>query len=216
MTPLRQRMLEDLQVRNLSPLTQRAYLEQVSRFARHFAQSPERLGPEAIRAYQVYLTTEKQLAPSFIAVAVAALRFLYTVTLQQPWGLREAAVRGPRPGPRLRRALHASRRHRQPTTDRRPRWPGTLPLHRLSCDAPPQDDDARRVGIHTAVLTSRLAVWISPHSGLRPPRPSAPRCAPGPLSSPARDAAAPADRRRHPAAPRLSRPLRDRDGALAP
>jgi len=87
MTPLRQRMLEDLQVRNLSPLTQRAYLERVSRFARHFAQSPERLGPEAIRAYQVYLTTEKQLAPSFIAVAVAALRFLYTVTLQQPWSV---------------------------------------------------------------------------------------------------------------------------------
>jgi hypothetical protein len=42
MTPLRQRMLEDMQVRNLSPLTQRAYLEHVSRFARHFGRSPAR------------------------------------------------------------------------------------------------------------------------------------------------------------------------------
>lgn len=87
MTPLRQRMLEDLQVRNLSPMTQRAYLEQVSRFARHFGQSPDRLGPEEIRAYQVHLTTEKRLAPASIVVAVAALRFLYTVTLQQPWSV---------------------------------------------------------------------------------------------------------------------------------
>ena len=45
MTPLRQRMLEDMQVRNLSPQTQRAYLEHVSRFARHFDQSPARFKP---------------------------------------------------------------------------------------------------------------------------------------------------------------------------
>jgi integrase len=85
MTPLRQRMLEDMQVRNLSALTQRAYLEHVSRFARHFGASPARLGPEEIRAYQVYLTNEKQLAPASIVITVAALRFLYTVTLRKPW-----------------------------------------------------------------------------------------------------------------------------------
>jgi len=87
MTPLRQRMLEDMQVRNLSPLTQRAYIEHVSRFARHVGQSPTALGPEEIRAYQVYLTNERQLAPASIVVAVAALRFLYTVTLQKPWSV---------------------------------------------------------------------------------------------------------------------------------
>ena len=53
MTPLRQRMTEDMQVRNLSPRTQSTYLLQVSLFARHFHKSPELLGPEAIRAYQV-------------------------------------------------------------------------------------------------------------------------------------------------------------------
>src|SRR5205085_9519687 len=77
MTSLRQRMTEDLQVRNLSPHTQKSYLDQVSRFARHFSKSPEALGPEDIRAYQVYLTNEKRLAPGSILIAVAALRFLY-------------------------------------------------------------------------------------------------------------------------------------------
>ena len=85
MTSLRQRMLEDMQVRNLSPHTQRAYQEQVSRFARHFNQSPATLGPEEIRSYQVYLTNEKKLAPSSILIAVAALRFLYKVTLKKAW-----------------------------------------------------------------------------------------------------------------------------------
>ena len=66
MTPLRQRMIEDMQVRNLAPLTQKTYVEHVARFARHFQKSPRELGPEEIRAYQVYLRNERQLAPSSI------------------------------------------------------------------------------------------------------------------------------------------------------
>jgi integrase/recombinase XerD len=85
MTPLRQRMLEDMRIRNLAINTQEAYVQQVSLFARYFNQSPERLGPEQIRAYQVYLTTEKKLAPGSILIAVSALRFLYKVTLKKDW-----------------------------------------------------------------------------------------------------------------------------------
>jgi integrase/recombinase XerD len=85
MTPLRLRMIEDMQIRNLAPLTQSAYLLQVSLFARHFGQSPERLGREDIRAYRLYLAQDKHLAASSISVAVAALRFFYTVTLKQAW-----------------------------------------------------------------------------------------------------------------------------------
>ena len=85
MTPLRQRMIEDMQVRNLALNTQRSYLEQVSRFSRHFNKSPEQLGPDDIRAYQVYLTNEKKLAPSSIVTAVAALRFVYKVSLKKNW-----------------------------------------------------------------------------------------------------------------------------------
>lgn len=85
MTPLRLRMIEDMQIRNLAPLTQSAYLLQVSLFARYFGQSPERLGREDIRAYRLYLAQDKHLAASSISVAVAALRFFYTVTLKQAW-----------------------------------------------------------------------------------------------------------------------------------
>jgi integrase/recombinase XerD len=84
-TPLRQRMTEDMQVRNLALNTQASYVRQISLFARHFNKSPEQLGPEDIRIYQVYLTKEKNLAPSSILIAVAALRFLYKVSLKKDW-----------------------------------------------------------------------------------------------------------------------------------
>ena len=89
MTSLRQRMTEDMQVRNLALNTQTSYLQQVSLFARHFNKSPEELGPEEIRAYQVYLTNEKKLAPGSILIAVAALRFLYKVSLKREWSFDE-------------------------------------------------------------------------------------------------------------------------------
>src|SRR5215469_10514963 len=66
MTPLRQRMIEDMQVRNLSANTQASYLQQVSLFACHFDKSPHLLGPEDIRVYQLYLTNEKKLATGSI------------------------------------------------------------------------------------------------------------------------------------------------------
>jgi integrase/recombinase XerD len=85
MTPLRRRMIDDMRIRNLSPHTQRSYLEHVSRFARHFGQSPDQLGPDAISTYQVFLTSERQRSPSSVIVAVAALRSLYLVTLEKDW-----------------------------------------------------------------------------------------------------------------------------------
>jgi len=89
MTPLGQRMTEDMQVRNLSPRTQASCLQQVSLFARHFHKSPEVLTPEAIRAYEVFLVNERKLAPNSICLAVAALRFLYKVTLKKKWTFEE-------------------------------------------------------------------------------------------------------------------------------
>ena len=85
MTFLRRRMTEDMQVRNLSPHTQNSYVQQVSLFARHFSKSPEVLGPEEIRSYQIYLTNERKLATGSILIAVSALRFLYKVTLRRDW-----------------------------------------------------------------------------------------------------------------------------------
>lgn len=90
MTPLRQRMSEDMQVRNLAPHTRRSYLQQVSQFARHFGRSPEFLDPDDIRAYQLHLTRDKHLSASSILVAVAAIRFLYKVTLKRDWNIDDA------------------------------------------------------------------------------------------------------------------------------
>jgi len=89
MTTLRRRMMEDMQLRNLSQHTQDAYVQQVSQFARHFNRSPELLGPKEIRSYQVYLKNERKLAASSITLAVAALRFLYKITLRKDWSLEE-------------------------------------------------------------------------------------------------------------------------------
>ncbi len=89
MTPLRQRMLEDMQLRNFSAHTQSTYILQVSLFARHFSKPPDQLGPEAIRSYQVYLTNEKKLATASILIAVSALRFLYKVTLHKDWTVED-------------------------------------------------------------------------------------------------------------------------------
>jgi site-specific recombinase XerD len=78
MTSLRQRLIEDMQIRNLAVNTQESYIQQVSLFARHFKKSPELLGPEQIRAYQLYMTNEKKLSTGSIVVAISALRFVYS------------------------------------------------------------------------------------------------------------------------------------------
>jgi integrase/recombinase XerD len=83
MTPLRQRMIDDMQIRNLSPRTIECYTYHVGCFAKHFGRSPEKLGTEEVRSYQVYLVQEKKASWSSFNQAVCALRFLYRVTLGQ-------------------------------------------------------------------------------------------------------------------------------------
>ena len=85
MTPLRQRMLQDMGIRNLAVNTQLAYVQQIRAFARHFDRSPEALGTEEVRAYQVHLIEERKLAAGSLSVVAAALRFLYKITLRRPW-----------------------------------------------------------------------------------------------------------------------------------
>ena len=82
-------MTEDMQLRNLALNTQTSYLQQLSCFARHFGKSPAELGEEEIRAYQVYLTAERKLSSGSIHTAVAALRFLYKVTLKRDWTVED-------------------------------------------------------------------------------------------------------------------------------
>jgi len=82
-SPLRQRMIDDMTVRNLAPNTMLCYLKQVSYLARYFGRSPERLGPEDIRSYQIYLAQDRRVSVNSRLVAITALLFLYGVTLKR-------------------------------------------------------------------------------------------------------------------------------------
>jgi integrase/recombinase XerD len=91
MTKLRQRMMDDLRLRNYSELTIRSYIESVADFARYFNQSPEHLGPEQIRDYKLHLINEPKLAWPTPQILNAALKFLYTRTSKQDWFVQEVA-----------------------------------------------------------------------------------------------------------------------------
>ena len=85
MTPLRQRMLGDMRIRNLSPDTIKSYIHYVAAFAKHFGKSPDLLGIEHVRDYQLFLLEEKRVSCSTFNVAVCAVNFFYKVTLRREW-----------------------------------------------------------------------------------------------------------------------------------
>jgi site-specific recombinase XerD len=85
MTALRKRMLEELQRRNYSPETARLYLGTVKDFARYFGKSPDKLGQEDLRQYQLYLLNERKLSVGTIVARIAALRFFFVKVLRRPY-----------------------------------------------------------------------------------------------------------------------------------
>jgi site-specific recombinase XerD len=95
-SPLRRRMIEDMTVRNLSPATQRSYVAAVAKFSRYFGCSPDRLGLDDVRTFQVQLASQG-ISWASLNQTVAALRFFYGVTLgQQEIPERIAYAREPR------------------------------------------------------------------------------------------------------------------------
>ena len=84
-TRLRKLMLDELQRRNYAQNTVRAYIHAIEDFAKHFHRSPDRLGPEHIREYQVHLFRDCKLSPGTIEGRTAALRFLFVKTLRRPY-----------------------------------------------------------------------------------------------------------------------------------
>ena len=83
MTPLRQRLLDDLRLRNYAPRTADAYVAAVVRLARHFGRSPDRLGAEEVRAFQLHLVSQ-DLSWSTRNQIACGLRFFFAVTLGRP------------------------------------------------------------------------------------------------------------------------------------
>jgi len=85
MTPLRQRMIEDLQLRGLSEITQNRYIRAVRQLAEHCNKSPDRIAEEELRQYFLYLKNEKQLSRSSCTVALCGIKFFYEYTLKREW-----------------------------------------------------------------------------------------------------------------------------------
>jgi site-specific recombinase XerD len=84
-TQLRKTVLEELERRNYSQATARAYVGAIRRFAEHFHRSPEELGIEHVREYQLYLIEQRRLRPKSLLVQMAALRFLFLKVLKRRW-----------------------------------------------------------------------------------------------------------------------------------
>lgn len=85
MTALRQRYLEDLQLRGLSPRTQESYVRVVRKLAEHYGKSPDVLTEEELRQYLLYLKNEKHAARNTCTLALCSLKFFYQQTLKRDW-----------------------------------------------------------------------------------------------------------------------------------
>jgi integrase/recombinase XerD len=81
---LKQRMREDMELRSLSPMTQKAYLFQVGKFAQYFKKLPDRIGQKEVREYLLHLI-DKGVSYSTLTQSYSALKFIYEVTLKRPW-----------------------------------------------------------------------------------------------------------------------------------
>ena len=90
-TPLRQRMIEDLQLHGFAAKTQDAYLRAVKQLAEHYHKSPDQITEEELRQYLLYLTNEKHVAASTFTVTLCGLKFFYEQTLQRTWATLELA-----------------------------------------------------------------------------------------------------------------------------
>ena len=85
MTALRQRYIEDLQLRGLSPRTQESYVRVVRQLAKHYGKSPDVLTEEELRQYLLYLKNEKHAARNTCTLALCSLKFFYQQTLKRDW-----------------------------------------------------------------------------------------------------------------------------------
>src|SRR2546429_9399395 len=87
-SPLRQRMLEDMSLRKFTPGTQRDYIRAVKKLAAFLGRSPDTATAEDLRAFQLHLTASG-VQPPTINTTVTVLRFFFRVTLDRPGTTRQ-------------------------------------------------------------------------------------------------------------------------------
>jgi site-specific recombinase XerD len=186
MGQVRDRMAVDLRLRGLSPETQRRYLHCAERFVTHHRRSPTRLGEAEIRAFLDHLVREQRVSRSTLRVYVAAIQFLYRVTLDRPVAVRRILF--PRPdGARLPEILSPAEVERLLDAVRRPKHRAMLMTMygaglRVSelCALLPTDIDSQRMVIRVragkgdhdryVMLSPRLLATLRAYWRQRPPR----------------------------------------------
>src|SRR5438874_1558311 len=186
MGALRERMAVDLRLRGLSPVTQRMYLRCAERFVAYYQRSPKALGESEIRAFLDYLVQEKRVSRSTHGVYVAAVHFLYRVTLDRPWVVRRIPFPR-RERERLPEVLSQAEIERLLRAVRRPKHRAMLMVAygaglRVSelCALLPTDIDSQRMLIRVragkggkdryVMLSPRLLATLREYWRLRPPR----------------------------------------------
>jgi site-specific recombinase XerD len=85
MSALRQKMIEDMQLKGLAVRTQEAYVNAVLQLSRRFKKSPDNIDEEELREYFLYLKNEKQVADSTFSIALCGIKFFYEQTLKKEW-----------------------------------------------------------------------------------------------------------------------------------
>ena len=92
MTPLRQKLIDEIQLRGFSPHTQDSYVRCVTGLARYYHRSPDQISDDELKAYLLYLLREKQLAVGSLIVAVSGLRFFFGTVLHRSTTAIEQAL----------------------------------------------------------------------------------------------------------------------------
>lgn len=99
MTALRQRMIEDMQLRGLAEKTQESYLRAVRQISEHYHKSPDQISEEELRGYFLYLTNVRKISRSSCIVTICGLKFFFERTLGKKWPTFELLK--PKPGRKL-------------------------------------------------------------------------------------------------------------------
>jgi integrase/recombinase XerD len=86
-SPLRQRMLEDLQLHGYAQNTQQTYVQAVSHLAEYYRRPPDQISAEELRQYFLHLMNDKKAAPATVTIALCGVKFFYEHTLQQEWAI---------------------------------------------------------------------------------------------------------------------------------
>jgi len=125
MTPLRQKLIDAIDVRGLSPLTRRNYTDAVAKLARHYKKSPDVLTDDQIRDYLLHLIRDLKRAPATITVAVCALRFFYRAVLNRSLYAIETAL------PHMRKPVKRPQVYSTGEIEQLLRAPGLNGKHRM-------------------------------------------------------------------------------------